>query len=85
MSLSETVVGPYTALSETVIDPFMALSETLVGPYMALSETVVGHYMALSETVVCKDLTRPLSCDTVVFKHFASYQGYSNYRWDLIR
>jgi hypothetical protein len=27
---------------------------------------------------------RKLSCDTVVFKHFASYQGYSNYMWDLI-
>jgi hypothetical protein len=28
---------------------------------------------------------RKLSCGTVVCKHFASYQGYSNYRWDLIR
>jgi hypothetical protein len=27
---------------------------------------------------------RKLSCGTVVCKHFASYQGYSNYRWDLI-
>jgi hypothetical protein len=26
-----------------------------------------------------------LSCGTVVRKHFASYQGYPNYRWDLIR
>jgi hypothetical protein len=26
-----------------------------------------------------------VSCGTVVCKHFASYQGYSNYRWDLIR
>jgi hypothetical protein len=25
------------------------------------------------------------SCGTVVCKHFASYQGYPNYRWDLIR
>jgi hypothetical protein len=25
-----------------------------------------------------------LSCGTVVCKHFASYQGYPNYRWDLI-
>jgi hypothetical protein len=24
-------------------------------------------------------------CGTVVCKHFASYQGYPNYRWDLIR
>jgi hypothetical protein len=28
---------------------------------------------------------RKLSCDTVVCKHFASYQGYPNYRRDLIR
>jgi hypothetical protein len=27
---------------------------------------------------------RKLSCVIVVCKHFASYQGYSNYRWDLI-
>jgi hypothetical protein len=28
---------------------------------------------------------RKLSCGTVVCKHFASYQGYPNYTWDLIR
>jgi hypothetical protein len=28
---------------------------------------------------------RKLSCGTVMCKHFASYQGYPNYRWDLIR
>jgi hypothetical protein len=28
---------------------------------------------------------RKLSCGTVVCEHFASYQGYRNYRWDLIR
>jgi hypothetical protein len=27
---------------------------------------------------------RKLSCVTVVCKHVASYQGYPNYRWDLI-
>jgi hypothetical protein len=26
---------------------------------------------------------RKLSCGTVVCKHFASYQDYPNYRWDL--
>jgi hypothetical protein len=26
-----------------------------------------------------------LSCGTVVCKNFASYEGYPNYRWDLIR
>jgi hypothetical protein len=28
---------------------------------------------------------RKFSCGTVVCKHFASYQGHPNYRWDLIR
>jgi hypothetical protein len=28
---------------------------------------------------------RKLCCNTVVCKHLASYQGYLNYRWDLIR
>jgi hypothetical protein len=28
---------------------------------------------------------RTFSCVTVVCKHFARYQGYSNYEWDLIR
>jgi hypothetical protein len=28
---------------------------------------------------------RMLSCGTVVCKHFAIYQGYPNYKWDLIR
>jgi hypothetical protein len=27
---------------------------------------------------------RKLSCVTVVCKHFASYEGYPNYIWDLI-
>jgi hypothetical protein len=28
---------------------------------------------------------RKLSCVTDVCKHFASYEGYPNYKWDLIR
>jgi hypothetical protein len=28
---------------------------------------------------------RKVSCVTVVCKHFASYQDYPNYKWDLIR
>jgi hypothetical protein len=28
---------------------------------------------------------RKLSCCKIVCKHFASYHGYPNYRWDLIR
>jgi hypothetical protein len=32
------------------------------------------------KSYICK-----LYCGTFVCKHFASYQGYPNYRWDLIR
>jgi hypothetical protein len=28
---------------------------------------------------------RKFSCVTVVCKHFASYHGYPNYKWDLSR
>jgi hypothetical protein len=28
---------------------------------------------------------RKFSCVTVVCKHFAGYQNYPNYKWDLIR
>jgi hypothetical protein len=28
---------------------------------------------------------RKFSCVTAVCKHFANYQGYPNYKWDLIR
>jgi hypothetical protein len=28
---------------------------------------------------------RKLSCGTAMCKHFSSYQGYTNYKWDSIR
>jgi hypothetical protein len=34
---------------------------------------------------ILKSYIYKLSCSTVVCKLFASYQGYPNYRWDLIR
>jgi hypothetical protein len=30
------------------------------------------------------ELIQKVTCGTVVCKHFASYQGYPIYRWDLI-
>jgi hypothetical protein len=39
----------------------------------------------LPHNVSTQNKCRKLSCGTVVCKHFASYQGYRNYRWDLIR
>jgi hypothetical protein len=44
----------------------------------AISFYLLHNYSTLN-------LFRKLSCVTVVCKHFASYQGYPNYRWDLIR
>jgi hypothetical protein len=44
----------------------------------AVSFYLLNHVSTLNQ---CKKL----SCDTVVCKHFASYQGNPNYRWDLIR
>jgi hypothetical protein len=42
---------------------------------------VVSFY--LLHNVSTLNHCRKLSCVTVVCKHFASYQGYPNYRWDL--
>jgi hypothetical protein len=43
-------------------------------PSLSIFCTMFQHYQC-----------RKLSCGTVVCKHLASYQGYPNYRWDLIR
>jgi hypothetical protein len=42
----------------------------------------VSFYML--QNVSTLNQCKKLSCDTVVCKHFASYQAYPNYRWDLI-
>jgi hypothetical protein len=39
----------------------------------------------LLHNVLTLNQCRKLSCGAIVCKHFASYQGYPNYRWDLIR
>jgi hypothetical protein len=38
----------------------------------------------LLQNVSTLNQCRKFSCVTVVCKHFASYQGYPNYEWDLI-
>jgi hypothetical protein len=38
----------------------------------------------LLHNVLTLNQCRKLSCGTVVCKHFDSYQGYPNYKWDLI-
>jgi hypothetical protein len=46
--------------------------------------TLKGVSFYLLHNVSTLNQRRELSCGTVVCKHFASYKGYPNYRWDLI-
>jgi hypothetical protein len=42
----------------------------------------VNFYLLYNDSTL--NQCRKLSCGTVESKHFGSYQGYPNYRWDLI-
>jgi hypothetical protein len=57
------------------------LTSYICGP--TFGNTEISFY--LLRNVSTLNQCRKLSCGTVVCKHFASYQGYPNYRWDLIR
>jgi hypothetical protein len=43
----------------------------------------VSFYLLLNVSTL--NQCRKLSCVTVVCKHFARYQEYPNYKWDLTR
>jgi hypothetical protein len=47
--------------------------------------TLKAVLFCLLHNVSTLNRCRKLSCVTVVCTHFASYQGYPNYRWDLVR
>jgi hypothetical protein len=47
--------------------------------------TLKAVYFYLLHNVSTLNQCRKLFCGTVVCKHFAGYQGYPNYRWDLIK
>jgi hypothetical protein len=47
--------------------------------------TLKAVFFYLLHNVSTLNQCRKFSCVTVVFKHFASYQDYPNYKWDLIR
>jgi hypothetical protein len=54
--------------------------------YMVLRlETLKAVSFYLLHSVSTLNQCIKFSCVTVVCKHFAGYQGYPNYRWDLIR
>jgi hypothetical protein len=58
------------------------LTSYIYGPTLATLKAVSFY---LLHNVSTLNQRRKFSCGTVVCKHFASYQGYPNYRWDLIR
>jgi hypothetical protein len=45
--------------------------------------TLKAVFFYLLHNVSTLNQCRNLSCGTVVYKHIASYQGYTNNRWDL--
>jgi hypothetical protein len=57
------------------------LTSYAYGPTFGNAETVSFY---LLHNVSTLNQRRKFSCVTVVCKHFASYQDYPNYRWDLI-
>jgi hypothetical protein len=62
-------------------------TELLVKPEILTSclATLKAIFFYLLHNVSTPNQCRKFSCDTVVCKHFATYQDYPNYRWDLIR
>jgi hypothetical protein len=66
--------------------PCKARNFNVVYIYMDLrlaTLTAVSFY--LLHNISTLNECRKFSCVTVVCKHFASYQDYPNYTWDLIR
>jgi hypothetical protein len=55
--------------------------EYIYGPMFGNAERRLYFLHNLATLNQC----RKLFCGTVVCKHFVNYQGYPNYRWDLIR
>jgi hypothetical protein len=64
--------------------PCKARNFYIVYIYLRLA-TLKAVSFYLLHNVSTLNQCRKFSCGTVVCKHFASYQGYANYRWDLIR
>jgi DNA-directed RNA polymerase subunit N (RpoN/RPB10) len=56
------------------------LTSYIYGPTYGNTESRLFLFAPLFSTL---NQCRKLSCGTVVCKHFARYQGYLNYRWDL--
>jgi hypothetical protein len=68
---------------ELLIKPEMLTSYILYMDLHLAMLKAISFY--LLHNVSTLNQYRKLSCGTVVCKHFARYQDYANYRWDLIR
>jgi hypothetical protein len=71
---------------ELLVKPEILTSYIYIYIYIDLRMTTLKAVcFYLLQNVSTLNQCRKLCCGTVVCKHFASYQGYPNYRWDLIR
>jgi hypothetical protein len=67
---------------ELLVKPEILTSYIYLDLRLAKLKAASFYLMHIVSTL---DQYRKFSCGTVVCKHFASYQDYPNYRWDLIR
>jgi hypothetical protein len=68
---------------ELLENPEILTSYTVYMDLRLATLKAVSFY--LLQNVSTLNQCRKFSCVTVVCKHFASYQEYPNYKWDLIR
>jgi hypothetical protein len=79
--LTLSLLMSYTVDMELLVKPEM-LTSCIYMDLCLVTLKAISFY--LLHNVSTLNQCRKLSCHTVVCKHFASYQGYPNYRWDLI-
>jgi hypothetical protein len=79
--LTLSLLMSYTYM-ELLVKPEILTSYIYMDLRLATLKVVSLYLLHIVSTL---NQCRKLSCGTVVCKHFASYQGYPNYRWDLIR
>jgi hypothetical protein len=70
-----------TLYMELLVKPEI-LTSYIYGPTFGNAESRLFYFLHNVSTL---NQSRKFSRVTVVCKHFASYQYYPNYRWDLIR
>jgi hypothetical protein len=68
---------------ELLVKPEILTSCRVYTDLLLATLEAVSFYLLLNVSTL--NQCRKVSCGTFVCKHFASYQGYPNYRWDLIR